>query len=96
MLEIKIVKSLIASYFEIVKQKIADTVPKCIIYTVVVYCKNVLHAELTDALFKPDLFAELLQEADEISEKRRMAKTRLDLLQQALTTISQVRDYEAV
>lgn len=91
--EINIIKTLIASYFGIVKKNIIDAVPKSIMYFMVNTAKDVLQRECVSQLYKPELFERMLAEADDVKEKRVKCKENLKTLRKAVDILNQVRDH---
>ena len=65
--ETGIIKSLILSYFNIVRKTIQDAVPKTIMCFLVNSTSNNLQSELVSALYKEGDYNLLLQESGEIS-----------------------------
>jgi len=91
--EIDIIKSLISSYFNVVRKNIMDAVPKTIMYFMVNTAKDVIQRECVTQLYKPELFDMLLKEADDIRDRREKCKESLKILRSAMEAISQIRDY---
>ncbi|KAL8448675.1 hypothetical protein Emed_003584 [Eimeria media] len=94
-IETELIKSLLWSYFQIVRKNVADAVPKAIMYFMVNTAKDVLQKELVSQLYREELFDELMQEAGDISAKRKQCKQLLKSLRAALDIISQVKEFEA-
>merc|ERR1719261_1267909 len=88
-IEVDIIKTLIHSYFGIVKKTVIDSVPKAIMYFMVNTVKDVIQRECVTQLYKEDLFDVLLKEAEDIAERRE----RLEVLGRAMESINQVRDH---
>jgi replication fork clamp-binding protein CrfC len=86
--------ALLTSYFNIVRKSISDSVPKAIMHFLVNKSKANLQSELVRALYKDDLFGELLKENDEIAAKRNATAKMLKVLQRAQAIINEVRDLE--
>ncbi len=57
----RIIKSLIWSYFNIVRKNVQDSVPKAIMAFLVNHTKNDIQSELVRSLYKEELFEELLK-----------------------------------
>ncbi|KAL8270948.1 hypothetical protein Esti_005103 [Eimeria stiedai] len=93
-IETELIKSLLWSYFQIVRKNVADAVPKAIMYFMVNTAKDVLQKELVSQLYREELFDELMQEAGDISAKRKQCKQLLKSLRAALDIISQVKEFE--
>ncbi|CDJ61057.1 dynamin-like protein, putative [Eimeria maxima] len=94
-IETELIKSLLWSYFQIVRKNVADAVPKAIMYFMVNTAKDVLQRELVAQLYREELFGELMKEAGDISAKRQQCKQLLKSIRSALEIISQVRELGA-
>jgi len=92
-IETDIIKSLILSYFNIVKRNICDMVPKAIMNFTVNMAKEVLQKELVTQLYKQDLFMNLLKEPEDIAERRNKCREMLEVLRAANEIIAQIRDF---
>lgn len=95
LIETEIIKSLILSYFNIVKKNIQDSVPKAVMCFLVNHVKKDMQSELVKTLYKEQLFPTLLKEADDIAEKRMSCLELLDIMQRALDIVNQVRDFNS-
>ena len=71
------------SYFTIVRRNVLDTVPKSIMYYLVNDSKNRIQNELVAALYKEDLFSELLEEGPQVANKRQRCQKLLEVLKRA-------------
>uniref|UniRef100_A0A7S3Z876 Dynamin GTPase n=1 Tax=Lotharella globosa TaxID=91324 RepID=A0A7S3Z876_9EUKA len=91
--ETEIIKSLIGSYFAIVRQNITNTVPKSIMFFLVNYTKDRIQSSLVRALYKDENFKMLLSESSSISEKRRQRTELLAVLRRSLDIVNEVRDF---
>ncbi|GMH24138.1 hypothetical protein Nepgr_025981 [Nepenthes gracilis] len=83
-------KLLLTSYFDIVRKKIEDLVPKAIIHFLVNHTKRELHNVLIEKLYRENLFDEMLQEPEEVKIKRKCARERLQVLQRAFQTLDEL------
>lgn len=92
-MDVDIIKSLISSYFAIVKRKVVDAVPKSIMYFMVNTVKEVLHHECVATLYRPELFDMLLTEGKDIRERRTRCQQKLDCLRSAQDVLTKMRDY---
>ncbi|EEQ98940.1 dynamin, putative [Perkinsus marinus ATCC 50983] len=94
-IETDIIKSLIASYLNIVKRSICDLVPKAVMCFMVntFGADMVLHRELVTQLYKEDLFGELLNESPEISQGRAHCAEAIRILRQAADVINQITNF---
>ncbi len=52
-----------------------------------------MQSELVRTLYVPELFKDLLKEADNISQKRTSCAELLEILKQALQIVNEVRDF---
>ena len=71
------VKRLISSYYQIVRTKIQDLVPKVIMDDMINLIKKTVQSELIKKLYKEENLDELLEESEEIELRR---KTTSDML----------------
>ncbi|CBZ50780.1 strain CBS138 chromosome D complete sequence,related [Neospora caninum Liverpool] len=92
-IETDLIKSLIWSYFQIVRKNVSDAVPKSIMYFMVNTAKDVLQRELVAQLYREELFGELMKEADDVAERRMQCKQLLRSLRAAGEVISHIRDF---
>jgi len=91
-IETDIIKSLILSYFNIVKRNICDLVPKTVMHFTVNAAKDIMQKELVTQLYREDIFKNLLKEPDDVAERRVHCKEMLEILRGAIEVISQLRD----
>jgi len=96
LIETEVIKTLISSYFAIVKKNIQDSVPKAIMYSLVNYSKQEVQSELVKNLYKEQLFENLLKEADDVSQKRAACSDLLLIMRRALEIVNHVRDYNCL
>jgi dynamin 1-like protein len=85
-----LIRSLIASYFNIVRQTIQDLVPKAIMHLLVNFTSRHVQDRLVSSLYKPDLFSELLSEDEGLVAERMRVKSLLDAYKEAFKTLSEV------
>eukprot|EP01083_Nonionella_stella_P190921 706989_1 len=93
-IETEIIKSLISSYFSIVKKNVLDAVPKAIMYLLVNQSKKELQSELVTMLYKDKMFDSLLAENPEVAQKRTNCVDLLNILNRALEIVNSVRDFK--
>jgi len=89
--ETEIIKTLISSYFDIVKKNFMDLVPKTIMRFLVLTFKEGLQNELVSQLYKEQVMADLMRETDDIASKRKAYREMRDLLQSAMEIVHEVR-----
>lgn len=92
-IETQIIKSLIESYFSIVRKNFIDLVPKTIMYFLVNHAKDSMQNELVTELYKDSLVEDLMKEADDVSQRRKTCSEMKDLLGKALEIVNEVRDF---
>ena len=89
-METNLIRSLIQSYFNIVRQTIQDLVPKSIMHFLVNHTSQQVQNRLVSSLYKPDLFPELLNEDEALVAERTRVKALLDAYKEAFRTLSEV------
>ncbi|KAI8458831.1 dynamin-3 [Phakopsora pachyrhizi] len=89
-MEINLIKSLMLSYFEIVRQTIQDMVPKAVMHYLVNHVKEGVQNRLVTNLYREELFEKLLVEDEGLKSERDRVKTLLDAYKEAFKTLSQV------
>ncbi|OBZ74027.1 Dynamin-related protein DNM1 [Grifola frondosa] len=89
-METNLIRSLIASYFNIVRQTIQDLVPKAIMHLLVNNTSQQVQNRLVASLYKPNLFGELLNEDEALVAERTRVKALLDAYKDAFKTLSEV------
>ncbi|KAF8270706.1 Dynamin central region-domain-containing protein [Lactarius quietus] len=89
-MEINLIRSLIVSYFTIVRESIEDLVPKAIMHLLVNHSAQQVQNRLVSALYKPTLFGELLNEDASLVAERARVKALLDAYRDAFKTLSEI------
>lgn len=89
-METNLIRGLIASYFAIVRQSIQDLVPKAIMHFLVNFTSQQVQNRLVSALYKPELFGDMLDEDEGIVAERTRVKALLDAYKEAFKTLSDV------
>ncbi|KAJ3743703.1 Dynamin central region-domain-containing protein [Lentinula detonsa] len=89
-MEVNLIRSLITSYFGIVRQTILDLVPKAIMHFLVNHTSQQVQNRLVASLYKPELFAEMLNEDETLVAERTRIKALLDAYKEAFKTLSDV------
>lgn len=90
--ELDILRVLLVSYFDIVRKRMQDMVPKAIITFLVQKSKDALQSVLVSKLYKPTSIEKLMAEAEETTQRRKDMKAIEQLLERALSDISEIRD----
>lgn len=89
-METNLIRSLITSYFNIVRQSIQDLVPKAIMHFLVNHTCQHVQNRLVSSLYKPELFADLLNEDEALVAERTRVKALLDAYKEAFKILSDV------
>ncbi|KAK5652603.1 hypothetical protein OQA88_10364 [Cercophora sp. LCS_1] len=89
-METELIRALISSYFNIVRESIADQVPKAIMHLLVNHCKDVVQNRLVSELYKESLFEELLYEDDGVKKEREKCEKLLQTYREAAKIIGEV------
>jgi dynamin 1-like protein len=89
-LETELIRRLISSYFNIVRETIADQVPKAVMHLLVNHSKDVVQNRLVSELYKEALFQDLLYEDDTIKAEREKCEKLLKTYKEAAKIIGEV------
>ncbi|KAJ9157861.1 Dynamin-related protein DNM1 [Pleurostoma richardsiae] len=89
-METELIRALISSYFNIVRESIADQVPKAVMHLLVNHCKDVVQNRLVSELYKESLFEELLYEDDGVKKEREKCEKLLQTYREAAKIIGEV------
>lgn len=95
-IEMEIIKTLVGSYFDIVRKNFTDMVPKTIMYFLVNHVRDSLQNELVSELYREAEVGTLLQESEDIAARRQTCMEMKDLLGKALEIVNEVRDYNTL
>lgn len=90
--ELDILRVLLESYFNIVRKRMQDMVPKAIITFLVQRSKDSLQSVLVSKLYKPNTIEKLMIEGEEATQRRKDMKAIEFLLEQALVEVNEIRD----
>ncbi len=91
--EMQVIKSLIESYFRVVRKTFIDMVPKTIMYFLVNHVKDAMQNELVSELYRENEIMGLMKEAADVAQKRSTCTEMRDLLAKALEIVNEVRDF---
>jgi dynamin 1-like protein len=89
-LETELIRRLISSYFNIVRETVADQVPKAIMHLLVNHSKDVVQNRLVASLYKEEIFEELLYEDDTIKAEREKCEKLLKTYKEAAKIVGEV------
>ncbi|KAL0570943.1 Dynamin-related GTPase protein, partial [Marasmius crinis-equi] len=95
-METTLIRSLISSYFSIVRQTIQDLVPKAIMHFLVNHTSSLVQNRLVAELYKPERFGEMLDEDEAVSRERERVQSLLEAYKEAFRTLSEVGVGKAV
>ncbi|KAI9489633.1 dynamin-A [Zychaea mexicana] len=87
-IEIQLIRTLITSYFNIVRKNIQDLVPKSIMHLLVNHSRESVQNRLVASLYKEELFKDLLQEDEGVAADREKCKTMLEVYKQAFEIVN--------
>ena len=87
-LETELIRRLISSYFNIVRETTADQVPKAIMHLLVNHSRDEVQNRLVSELYKEDLFGELLYEDDGIKKEREKCEKLLATYKEAAKIVA--------
>jgi dynamin 1-like protein len=89
-METELIRALISSYFNIVRESIADQVPKAVMHLLVNHSKDVVQNRLVSELYREDLFEELLYEDDAVKREREKCEKLLKTYREAAKIVGEV------
>ncbi|KAM3418872.1 hypothetical protein BST61_g4835 [Cercospora zeina] len=89
-LETELIRRLISNYFNIVRETIADQVPKAVMHLLVNFSKDGVQNRLVSELYRESLFEELLYEDDVVREEREKCEKLLATYKEASKIIGEV------
>ncbi len=90
-IEAEVIRRLLTSYFDIVKIKIMDSVPKAVSLTLVSRVREELHDALVAGLYREDQIDTLLDENAEVASRRKRLRDVIALLEISQKAISEVQ-----
>lgn len=89
-METELIRALISSYFNIVRESIADQVPKAIMHLLVNHCRDEVQNRLVSELYRESMFEELLYEDDGVKKEREKCEKLLQTYKEAAKIIGEV------
>ncbi len=89
-METELIRRLISSYFNIVRETTADQVPKAVMHLLVNWSKDSVQNRLVSELYKEGLFDELLYEDDAVRQEREKCEKLLGTYREAARIIGEV------
>lgn len=94
--DVEMMRSLIVSYFSIVRKRVQDTVPKAIMHFMVNFTSEQLQNELVRSLYRPDDLHELLEEDTSLAAQRKSTAEMVSALQRASSIVNEVCEADLV
>ncbi|CAG58573.1 uncharacterized protein GVI51_D05797 [Nakaseomyces glabratus] len=89
-LECELIRRLIVSYFDIVREMIEDQIPKAIMCLLVNFCKDSVQNRLVTELYRESMFEELLVEDQTLMQDRENALKSLEVYKKASALIGNI------
>lgn len=89
-METELIRRLISSYFNIVRETIQDQVPKAVMHFLVNFSKDAVQNRLVTELYKEEFFSDLLYEDDTIKAEREKCERLLTTYREATKIIGEV------
>lgn len=89
-METEVIKLLISSYFDIVRNTMIDVIPKAIMLNLVKQSKEEIQTELLAKLYKQDRINELLKESEYTVQRRKECARMVESLQKAAEIVASV------
>lgn len=86
----EIIKTLIRSYFDVVRKTFVDMVPKTVMHFLVNGFRDGLQNELVAQLYRESSLTELMRETEDVAARRKAALEMKELLQRALDIVNEV------
>lgn len=89
-METNLIRQLITSYFNIVRQSIQDLVPKAVMHLLVNFSRDSVQNRLVINLYKESMFAELLHEDEALTKERQRVQALLDAYKEGFNVLSEI------
>lgn len=89
-METNLIRQLITSYFNIVRQSIQDLVPKAVMHLLVNFSRDSVQNRLVINLYKESLFADLLHEDEALTKERERVQALLHAYKEGFNVLSEI------
>ena len=89
-METELIRTLISSYFDIVRESIADQVPKAVMHLLVNHTRDEVQNRLVSTLYKEQLFDGLLHEDDSVRKERERSAALVEAYREGLKILAEV------
>jgi len=90
--EMDLIRLLLSSYFDLVRVRLADQVPKAVMCFLVNKAKSGLQSELVTKLYARERFTELMAEDEGAAADRRNTEVLVEAAEAAVAIVNEVRD----
>jgi GTP-binding protein EngB required for normal cell division len=87
----RVIEALLKAYFEIIRVKVLDSIPKAVTLKLVNSVSTSLHTELVQSLYDPSRVDELLSESPEIAKRRENLMKMIASMEEAKVAIQEVK-----
>ena len=88
-----VIRRLLGGYFEIIRKKIRDSIPKAITLCLIEKSRTKLHSKLIAELYDPKRVNAMLHESEEASLERERVIKALAHMEGAMKAIEEVRKF---
>eukprot|EP00045_Choanoeca_perplexa_P013086 m.146182 g.146182 ORF g.146182 m.146182 type:complete len:685 (-) comp16232_c0_seq2:1345-3399(-) len=89
-MQVSVVQDLVTNYFEVVRKRVRDSVPKSVMTFMVNQLQEDIHSELVKTLYEPEKIESLLEEDAGLVDERKAAHSKLTALNAAASIVSKV------
>ena len=89
-METNLIRELITSYFNIVRQSIQDLVPKAVMHLLVNYSRDTVQNRLVVNLYKESMFEELVHEDETLTKERQRVQALLEAYREGFNVLSEI------
>ena len=89
-METELIRQLITSYFNIVRQSIQDLVPKAVMHLLVNFSRETVQNRLVITLYKEELFEQLLHEDEALTRERKRIQSLLAAYREGFNVLSEI------
>ncbi|WFD26609.1 dynamin GTPase [Malassezia nana] len=89
-METNLIRQLIVSYFNIVRQSIQDLVPKAVMHLLVNYSRDSVQNRLVINLYKESMFEQLLHEDETLTKERQRVQALLNAYKEGFNVLSEI------
>jgi dynamin 1-like protein len=91
-IQVRVTRVLVNSYFDIVRKNVQDIVPKIIMNFMVNHVQKGLQKHLTQVLYREDSLDSLMREREDIAERRHQCQEAMRAIRKALKVMDSIKD----